>query len=154
MSWMCTTFYSYFWVPNCELTTKGLVSIPSHTLETVNETEVSPFYPFCPPPPTLHCRYSAPRCVCLFIVAWFGLFSCLFHLQVKSYGIFLPPLPSSLPYLSCLPGRVWGEPCAPSQDSVSLLRQGVEGDAAPVCEVQAPWLLYSSRMCVYIFLDS
>lgn len=50
MSWMCTAFYSYFWVPNHELTTKGLVSIPSHTLETVNETEVSPFYPFCPLP--------------------------------------------------------------------------------------------------------
>lgn len=54
MTWMCTTFYSYFWVPDRELPTKGLVSIPSHTPETVNETEVSPFYPSSlPPPPPL-----------------------------------------------------------------------------------------------------
>lgn len=54
MTWMCTTFYSYFWVPDRELPTKGLVSIPSHTPETVNETEVSPFYPSSLPlPPPL-----------------------------------------------------------------------------------------------------
>lgn len=117
MSWMCTTFYSYFWVPNCELTTKGLVSIPSHTLETVNETEVSPFYPFCAPPPTPHYGYSAPRRVCVYCcLVWF----VQLLVSPASEVLWYFSSSSSLPYLSCLPGRVWGEPCAPSQDSVSL----------------------------------
>ena len=73
MTWMCTTFYSYFWVPDRELPTKGLVSIPSHMPETVNETEVSPFYPSCPAPtPTSDHLYPAPLCLRVYCcLVWF-----------------------------------------------------------------------------------
>ena len=150
---MCTTFYSYFWVPDRELTTKGLVSIPSHTLETVNETEVNPFYPSCPLPTLpLWSPLLCPCClrVCYCLVWSVVCFACEWSRMVFVFLLFL------LPFLTCpvCLGESGEGHVFPSRTQFPYFwRQGVEGDAAPACEVQAPWPLYSPRVCVYIFLD-
>lgn len=153
MTWMCTTFYSYFWVPDRELPTKGLVSIPSHTPETVNETEVSPFYPSSLPlPPPLITATRPLLCLRVYCcLVWFVQLFVSPASEVVWYLSFL------LPFLTCpvCLGESGEGHVSPARTQFPyFLRQGEEGDAAPACEVQAPRPLYSPGVCVYVFLDS
>lgn len=129
---MCT-FYSYFWVPDRELTTKGLVCIPSRTLETVNETEV---LPLSPPPALITAALPLLSTYLLLL----GLVSCLFT-TVKSNGICLPPLPYFCPV--CLgesgEGHVFpqGLSFLISEDKGWREMQGPAGGPGPLALVQS-----------------
>lgn len=155
MTWMCTTFYSYFWVPDRELPTKGLVSIPSHTPETVNETEVSPFYPSSLPLPPPLITATRPL-LCLRVYCCLVWFVQLFVSPASEVVWYLSSSSSFFPSLLVLSaweslGRAMSPP-----PGLSFLISEDKGrrEMQLQCEVQAPRPLCSPGVCVYVFLDS